>query len=166
MNIAPSVQNFLAERQIGYDLRRHARSVTTTQAAQCAHVPPRRLAKAVVLKDESGYLVAALPCCRHVAGARLGKALHRHALRLATEWEVATLFADCDYGAVPPLGEPYGLPMIVDEALDAEPDVYFEAGDHEHLVHMSGAEFFRMTADAPRAHFTRPDEKENATWMQ
>lgn len=165
MNIAPSVQDFLAERQIGYELRTHARSASSLDTAKLAHVPANRLAKAVVMKDESGYFVAALPSCNHIAGTRLGKALHRHALRLATEWEVATLFADCDYGAVPPLGEPYGLPLIVDEALDGEPDVYFEAGDHEHLVHLTHGEFLRATADAPRARITRPDEKEDATWM-
>jgi Ala-tRNA(Pro) deacylase len=155
MNIAPSVQDFLAEHQIGYELRSHPHTASSIDSAKSAHVPAARLAKAVVLKDECGYLIAALPSSRHVAGASLGKALHRHALRLATEWEVATLFADCNFGAVPPIGEPYGLALVVDEALDGEPDVYFEAGDHEHLVHLSRAEFLRMTADAPRAHFSR-----------
>jgi Ala-tRNA(Pro) deacylase len=166
MNIAPSVQDFLAEQQIGYELCAHPRTASSLDTARLAHVPPRQLAKAVVLKDESGYLVAAVPSCDHIAGTRLAAALHRHALRLATEWEVATLFADCDYGAVPPLGEPYALPLIVDEALDSEPEVYFEAGDHEHLVHLTHAEFFRMTASAPRAHFTRPNEQEDKPWMR
>jgi Ala-tRNA(Pro) deacylase len=49
------------------------------------------------------------------------------------------------------------LLQLADEALDAQPEVYFEAGDHEHLVHMTQAEFLRLTADAPRAHFSRPD---------
>ena len=165
MNIAPSVQDYLAERQIGYELQAHARTASSLDTSRVAHVPPSRLAKAVVLKDESGYFVAALPSCNHIAGGKLGKARHRPAPRLATEWEVATLFADCDYGAVPPVGEPYGLPLIVDAALDAEPEVFFEAGDHEHLVHMTHGEFFRLTADAPRAHFTRPTEKEDRPWM-
>jgi Ala-tRNA(Pro) deacylase len=160
MNIAPSVKDFLAERQIGYELRAHPHTTTSIDTARSAHVPPARLAKAVVLKDESGYFIAVLPSARHVSGARLGNALHRQAPRLATEWEVATLFGDCAFGAVPPVGEPYGLPLVVDEALDAEPDLYFEAGDHEHLVHVSRGEFFRLTAEAPRAHFTQPAEND------
>jgi Ala-tRNA(Pro) deacylase len=156
MDIAPSVQDFLAERQIGYELSAHPRSHTSLESARLAHVPACCLAKAVVLKDGAGYLVAVLPSSDHVSGGRLAEALHRHGLRLATEWEVATLFGDCAYGAVPPLGDPYGLPLVVDEALDGEPDVYFEAGDHEHLVHLTHGEFLRMTAEAPRAQFTRP----------
>ncbi len=158
MNIAPRVQEYLAERQITYDLRAHRRTATSAETAMVAHVPLDQVAKAVVLKDESGYVLAAVPSSRHVADAQLGEVLRRHGLHPASEWEAATLFGDCAYGAVPPLGEPYGLLMVVDEALDAEPEVYFEAGDHQHLVHITRAEFLRMTADAPRARFTRRNE--------
>lgn len=158
MNIAPRVEDFLAERQITYELRAHPRTASSAETALVAHLPPRQVAKAVVLKDDAGYVVATVPSSGHVAGASLGRALHRHALHPAAEWELATLFGDCAYGAVPPLGEPYGLPMIVDEALDAEPDIYFEAGDHQHLVHLTHAEFLRVTAGAPRARFARPNE--------
>jgi Ala-tRNA(Pro) deacylase len=46
---------------------------------------------------------------------------------------------------------------MIDEAVDEQPEVYFEAGDHQHLVHMTQAEFFRLTSGAPRARFSRPD---------
>ena len=84
-------------------------------------------------------------------------ALHRLPLQLADEAEFIALFSDCDRGALPPLGGIYGLPMMVDEAADAQPEVYFEAGDHEHLVHMTQAEFYRLSSGAPRARFSRPD---------
>lgn len=158
MNIAPRIQDYLAERQIAYELRAHPRTATSGETALVAHVPPGQVAKAVVMKDEFGYVLAAVPASRHIAGAKLGNVLRRHGLHPASEWEVATLFGDCAYGAVPPLGEPYGLLMVVDEALDDEPDVYFEAGDHQHLVHITHSEFLRMTADAPRASFAKPNE--------
>jgi len=60
-------------------------------------------------------------------------------------------------GALPALGGAYGIPTIVERELDAQQDVYFEAGDHEHMVHMSGTEFVRATAEARRAHFSRID---------
>ena len=144
MNIAPRVQDYLAVQQSAYELLSHPRSGNSMQTARAAHVP-------------AGSLLAVLPSSCHVVLSRLGKALHRLPLQLADEAEFAMLFGDCERGALPPLGGVYGLPMIVDEALDAQPEVYFEAGDHEHLVHMTQAEFLRLTADAPRAHFSRPD---------
>jgi Ala-tRNA(Pro) deacylase len=44
---------------------------------------------------------------------------------------------------------------VVEEDLTREPDVFFEAGDHEHLVHVAQADFARLLGDAPRVHFAR-----------
>lgn len=167
MNIAPRVQDYLAARQCAYELVAHPLSANSHESARTAHVRASALAKAVVLKDRGGaYVLAVLPSSAHVVPAQLGRALHREPLTLAREAELAGLFTDCAWGALPPLGRLYGLPTIVEQDLDEERDVYFEAGDHEHLVHMAQAEFYRLTCDAPRAHFSRSDEKEEPLWMQ
>lgn len=165
MNIAPRVQDFLATRQSAYDVLAHQHTDNSMQTAQAAHVPGRALAKAVVVKHPNGYALAVLPSTRHIVMSRLGKALHRGPLELASEDELCAMFPDCSPGALPPLGEPYGLPTIVDEALDTPREVFFEAGDHEHLVHMAQAEFYRLTSEAPRAGFSRSDREEESKWM-
>jgi Ala-tRNA(Pro) deacylase len=157
MTIAPKLQDFLASRQVAYDVVSHPRTGCSSAAAQAAHVPGRQLAKAVVVEDDRGYVLAVLPSTHHVALSDLGKALHRSGMHLATEEELARLFPDCDLGALPLTGQAYGMPVIVDEALDAQPEIWFEAGDHLHMVPMTGDEFYRLTADAPRAHFSRMD---------
>ena len=53
---------------------------------------------------------------------------------LADEDEIGRMFPDCELGAVPPVGDPYGLPVMVDDALAVQPDIYFEAGDHLSLL--------------------------------
>lgn len=157
MTIAPKLQDFLAAQQVAYEVLSHPWTPCSTASAQAAHVPGRRLAKAVLLEDDRGYVLAVLPSTHHVALSELGKALHRRPLHLATEGELAKLFDDCELGALPPTGAAYGMPTVIEEEIDAQPDIYFEAGDHEHIVHMTQAEFFRLTADAPRAHFSRID---------
>jgi Ala-tRNA(Pro) deacylase len=80
-------------------------------------------------------------------------AVHRQlnrALGLATDRELAELFKDCEPGALPPLGLAYGIDSILDQSLADAPDVYFEAGDHQALVHVSGGEFLKLMANAPR----------------
>jgi Ala-tRNA(Pro) deacylase len=52
------------------------------------------------------------------------------------------------------MGPGYGVETVIDDSLDDQPDVYFEAGDHASLVHMSGAEFSRLTQQAQRRHFS------------
>jgi len=76
---------------------------------------------------------------------------------LATESEVKKLFSDCEPGAVPPIGSAYGIKTIWDPhtSLGRLDEVYFEAGDHEHLVHVSGEQFHELMAPATRGVFSR-----------
>jgi Ala-tRNA(Pro) deacylase len=157
MAIASRLQDFLAARQTAYEVLSHPRTMNSMSSAQAAHVPGRRVAKAVVVDDGRRYFIAVLPATHHVALSDLGKALHRKGLRLASEAELKDLFGDCELGALPPVGAAYEMPAVIEEELDAQPEIYFEAGDHEHMVHVSQAEFFRLTSDVPRAHFSRID---------
>ena len=154
MNIAPTIQDYLAERQIAYEVLPHPRTTTSATTAQAAHLPGKSVAKAVVVEDDCGYMVAVLPATAHVQLARLERELQRSGLRLASEPELGRLFPDCELGAVPPLGQAYGLPTIVEEDLAAQPEVFFKAGDHRHLVHVSQGEFSRLIAGARCARFS------------
>ncbi len=153
MNIAPTIQDYLAERQIAYEVLSHPRTTTSATTAQAAHLPGRSVAKAVVVEDERGYMVAVLPATAHLQLTRLERELHRSGLHLASEPELGKLFPDCELGAVPPLGQAYGLPTIIDEELALQPDVFFEAGDHRHVVHVSQGEFSRLIGEARFARF-------------
>ena len=51
----------------------------------------------------------------------------------------------------------YGLDIIVDDSIQAQPDIYMEAGDHETLLHMGHAQFARLTANAPHGRFSAHD---------
>ncbi|MCZ7564540.1 MAG: YbaK/EbsC family protein [Burkholderiales bacterium] len=154
MVMAPSLQDFLAMQQIAYDVVGHPHTGSSMESAAATHVPGDRVAKGVVLEDERGYVLAVLPSTHHVEVDALGRCLHR-SLRLATEGELVPLFGDCARGAVPPVGEPYGIVTVVEEALEAQPEVYFEAGDHEHFVRLTQSEFDRLMGAAVRAHFSR-----------
>jgi Ala-tRNA(Pro) deacylase len=150
MSIATSVQNFLSREGIAFEVLAHDHTANSARTAQAARVPGDRLAKAVVLKDEQGYLMAVVPATHRVDLGELHRHLHRE-LGLATEDELPQLFVDCEPGAVPPLGRAYGIGVVLDESLVGAPDVYFEAGDHYALMRVSGRDFLKLMADAPRA---------------
>jgi prolyl-tRNA editing enzyme YbaK/EbsC (Cys-tRNA(Pro) deacylase) len=43
---------------------------------------------------------------------------------------------------------------ILDERLVGSPEIYFGAGDHVALVHVSGTDFLKLMADAPRGQIS------------
>jgi Ala-tRNA(Pro) deacylase len=154
MTIAASVQKHLTREGVSYELIEHTRTLDSTHTAQAAHVPGAQLAKGTLLKDDQGFVIAVVPATRKVD---LG-AIHRHfgrPLGLATEDQLKSLFGDCEPGAVPPLGAAYGIGSILDDSLIEEPEVYFEAGDHCRLVHVSGPDFRKLMADTPHGDISR-----------
>jgi len=152
--IAASVRSHLERAGVLFDVIAHPHTSDSSHTAQAAHVPGERLAKGVMLEDDRGYLMAVLPASRKLDLGALHRTLGRN-LGLAAESELAALFADCEPGALPPVGEAYGLEVIVDESLEDAADVYFEAGDHLALVHVSGPDFQRLMGDAPRERISR-----------
>jgi Ala-tRNA(Pro) deacylase len=153
MTIAPTLHKYLAAENIQYDEIPH---VLTMTSARTAHISGDRLAKAVVLRRDGGYMLAVVPASHHIKLADLKSRLGEN-IEMANETEIDRLFADCARGAVPAVGRCYGLDLIVDESIDAQQDIYIEAGDHETLLHLSHAQFARLTANAPHGRFSTHD---------
>jgi len=147
MSVAATVQSCLDQRSIPYALVPHPHTGSSMDTAAAAHVPGDRLAKAVIVTHDETQLMVVVPSDYHV---HLGSLHHRlgGALGLATESELAGLFPDCEVGAIPPLGAAYGLKTLVDSRLLGEPEVYFEAGDHESLIKVSAQAFSTLMGDA------------------
>jgi len=155
MTIAHRLREYLDGAGVTYDVVAHTRTVTSSRSAQAAHVPGLKLAKPVVIHHELGYVLAVVPSTHRVELGALQSILDTR-LGLASESEVATLFDDCDTGAIPPIGAAYGLPVILDESIGDASDTYFEGGDHTSLVHVDGQAFRTLTKDARRARFSHP----------
>ena len=153
MSIAPKLQQFLDEAKADYELIEHEPTKSSLETARSCDVPADKVAKAVLLDTDDGQLLAILPSDRKVELSELRSELGRKP-RLASEDEIKRLFDDCDLGAIPPAG--YGVRTIVDNAIDRQPDVYFEAGDHHSLVHMDHGAFAQLTRDARHGQFSEP----------
>ncbi len=156
MAVAITLQQYLEDLDVEYDVLVHSHTVSASRTAQKSHVPGDQIAKAVVLKSEDGFLVAVLPASHHLDLARLSSWLDRP-VGLATEDEASALFPDCALGAFPPLGAAYGVEAILAEDLAEQPEVYFEGGDHASLVHVSAAQFRNLMAGARRGQFSQHD---------
>ncbi|MEE9139913.1 MAG: YbaK/EbsC family protein [Alphaproteobacteria bacterium] len=156
MPIATSLQKYLAEKGAEYEVVTHTPTVSASRTAQVSHVPGDRIAKAVVLKSDDGYLLAVLPASHHIQLGELQRWLNRP-IGLATEDEAAALFSDCQLGAFPATGGAYGLEVVMDDSLSAQPDIYFEGGDHASLVHVSAEQFKELMAGAKEGRFSHHD---------
>ena len=149
MAIAITLKSYLDSHDIQYDTVEHTHTESAIDSAKSAHVPPHQMAKAVVLEDDQGYIVSVLPSNNRLNLGWVNEELQRE-LRLATEPELKDLFKDCATGAIPALSNAYGLKVIWDDQLKHAADIYIEAGDHEHLIHLKGEDFRQLMERLPR----------------
>lgn len=155
MSIAPTLQRHL-DSNVTYEVITHEATMSSTRTAQACHIPGDCLAKAIVLRHNGGYLLAVLPASHHIRLTDLKREIGDD-VGLADEGEIKRLFPDCALGAVPPVGECYGLDVIVDGSIEDRPDVYLEGGDHMTLVHVDRAQFARLMAEARHGRFSVHD---------
>lgn len=154
MSMSATLQDCLRSKGSQYEIVHHPYSHSSVETAAAAHIPGDRLAKTVLFEDEHGYVATVLPSTYAVRLSELWAKTGRH-LMLAKETDLRELFKDCDAGALPPVCTAYGMQTYLDESLTLQPDVYFEAGDHEKLIHMGTDQFLDLMDRAERARFAR-----------
>jgi len=147
MTVSNQVQEYLRRNSANFEVVSHPHAPSGMRVAQAAHIAGDCLAKGVLMEDEEGLVLALVPATHRV---RVG-AVRRHLERpvgLATEQEVTAAFRDCEPGAVPSIGAPYGLRTLADDALFGRSDIYLEGGDHRELLHLKGKTFDRLLKGA------------------
>ncbi|SPE33926.1 YbaK/prolyl-tRNA synthetase associated region [Burkholderiales bacterium] len=153
MSIPLRLADYLERCGARYEICAHEHSRCSAETARIARVPAHQIAKSVIIEDDDGCVMAVVPADRYVKLGQLSRMLDRKRLRLAQESRIATLFADCDLGAVPAVGMAWDLETVVDEELEASEFVYIEGGDHERLLRMSQDQFQELMRAAQHGHF-------------
>ncbi len=143
MSMSTTVEKYLNRQNIQYSLLEHPYSSTSMQAAHSAHITPAQMAKAVMVRGDIGYVMCVIPASHMLIVSWLNREFAGNYI-LVEENELEWLFSDCELGAIPALGQAYGIRVVWDSALRHADDVFFEAGDHRHLVHMRGTGFMGM----------------------
>ena len=143
--LASRLVTLFEQERVPYEVVTHQPTLTAQEAAATAHVPGRELAKVVVLRDTNGgpFLVTLPAPCRLDMDA-VAAVTGRSRPWLVRREDLASLFPDCEYGAVPPFGALYGMPLFVDACLARARHVFFTAGSIRQVFGVRGEDFARL----------------------
>ena len=144
MPLAEQLRTLLDSRHIPYSLTSHRTAFRASELATAEHLPAWEVAKTVVVYGDNKYHLLVVPADRYVDMSEVQFALDLKRVRLATETELATLFPDCEIGAMPPIGILFDLPVYLDNELAHEAMITFNAGTHQECVHMRMEDFRRL----------------------
>jgi Ala-tRNA(Pro) deacylase len=138
------MRNALRKRGVAYEESHHRPVFTAQQVAAEEHISGHRLAKVVVVMADGRPIELVLPATRRVMLERVREALGAREVRFASEQEMERTFPECEIGAVPPLDNWPGIPVVMDPTMMVEGDIIMQAGTHEDTVRMRYDDWFRM----------------------
>jgi Ala-tRNA(Pro) deacylase len=138
------LRSFLDSKHADFTLTDHPKAFTAREVAQAEHLSPKEVAKTVVVFGDGEYYMVVVPASKLVDFQELRPALGLSQVRMATEDELGKLFLDCELGAMPPIGQLYGLTVYLDSSLAGEPAIAFNAGTHSEVIRMRTAEYRRL----------------------
>lgn len=149
MYVSQTLMGYLDRKGVDFELVTHRHTACSHETARAAKIEPKQLAKAVLMRGRDDYMLAVVPAAYHVNAFAVCDLLAGELLTFAHESDMPFIFRDCERGALPIVGEAFGVRTAIDDALLASDDVYFEAGDHEHLVHLRRDDFARLMGHHP-----------------
>lgn len=133
--------NYLRDSGVRYSHSVHPRAETALETADAERMPAHEFAKCVVYLCEAGFGMAVVPADQFVDLNRVARLVGANSLRLADEAEMAQLFSYCELGAMPPFGNVYNMPVIVDREIAARKFIAFTIGTHHDVVRMAFADY-------------------------
>src|SRR5712672_2000060 len=143
MQIPKQLIDCLNQNNVQYEILRHAEAMTAQRIAQTEHVKGRHQAKVVMLKSGDQHLMVVLPADHHIDLEKVEKAIGK-SVSLGMESEFKSLFPDSAIGAMPPFGNLYGLPTLVDKHLAEQDYIVFEAGTHTDAIIMNYRDYEKI----------------------
>lgn len=143
MAMSGTLKAFLEAQQIPYTAQQHPAVYTAQEIAAAQHVPGRQLAKAVLLKANTGLVLAVLPAIQRVNFGKLKTVLGATRVSLASEAHIKQAFPDVEIGAMSIFGNLYNVPVVVDASLAGSDDIVCNAGTHTDTIKVRYQDFAR-----------------------
>lgn len=138
------IAEYLETHGVEYHHMVHPTRYTAQETAQVQHISGDELAKTVMVMADGRLVMAVVPATCQVDLERLGRLVRARSVRLAEESEFQDLFAECEMGAMPPLGNLYDREVWIDNALRERSTIAFNAGTHTDLIRMDREEFEQL----------------------
>jgi Ala-tRNA(Pro) deacylase len=142
--LSPSLKKYMDTHSVTYKTISHPRAYTAAQCAQAAHISGNLFAKSVVVKLDGKFVLVAIPANNRLDLDLFKKETHAAHAEIAREFEFQDKFKDCEIGAIPLLGELFGMDVYIADSLAHQEWLVFNAGNHNELVKIKSGDFLNL----------------------
>ncbi len=100
--------------------------------------------KSVIMKVDTRYMMIVIRHDRQIDEQILKRELNTPSVRCASFDEVAAICPHCEMGAVPPFGNLFGLPVVIEKAITNAADILFHNCTSTHSIRIRVNDFLRL----------------------
>jgi len=144
MPILKKLKELFDEAKVSYEVYNHPLAYTAQEIAALQHFSGKEMAKVVMLEVDHRLIMGVIPGSRKIDLNTVKASLDAKEVKLATEQDFISRFPECEIGAMPPFGNLFGLPVVVDPTLEKDEHIYFNAGNHVQTVRLAYKDFVRL----------------------
>ena len=137
--LSQKLERFLRKHKIYYQIL-----LQSGNALCCSSPGNREMAKTVIVRANGKPLMVVIPAKGEVDLKELKVFLNVKDIQLEKECICRELFPECEPEAIPPFGQLYKLPCVVDQSLQDAENIFFKGGSELVEVGIEGKEFFKI----------------------
>lgn len=155
MSISQSITEFFHQHGAQHAVLSHDPTHTLEGTADSINAPYAKMLRAVIMTDGERHMMAVLPVT-HVLDFKSLQAKLGTELRVSSYRDFSDIFSCCERGSVPPIGQPFDLPIFIDHSIAQLDEVYFEPGSHTAAIKMRGIDYVELMGRQNLGHFAYP----------
>ncbi len=146
---------YLENNGIPFEIIKHQPAFTAHEVATVSRVPDKELAKTLIVSVDGKFWMAVLRGDQRISERSLKRSFGASQVHLAHEEDLNSLFPGCEMGAMPPFGNLYGLPVIIEKSLAEDEEIVFNACRHTECIKMRFRDYERLVQPLV-GHFAEP----------
>ena len=138
------ISRYLNNNAVRFEVLSHQPAFTAHEVAVAVHVPDIELAKTLIVNIDGKQWMAVLAGNQRVSLRLLKRLFAANHIQLTHEEDLDAIFPGCERGAMPPFGNLYGLPVLVEQSITEDEEIVFNAGKHTESVKIRFEDFKRL----------------------
>jgi Ala-tRNA(Pro) deacylase len=131
ISVAERLRNYFEDHGVAYRVIEHEPAGSADEYHAVLGTHYEQMPKAVFLRyrgtDGEGFALLALQANKRADLQRVARLLDARDVRLGSREQLREA-TGCDWGELPPVGRFFGLPLLFDQDLLSEDELYFNAG--------------------------------------
>jgi Ala-tRNA(Pro) deacylase len=148
------IKKFLESKKVKYELLEHKTVYTAFDKAATLKVPLKRIGKTVIVSSNQKLAIVLIPGDKKIDLKKIKKFLGNK-VKLASEKKIQRAFSKVKLGAIPPFGDIWKVPTLVDKKILKEKKIILNGGDHSISIQISPSNLKKLLSNAIFGTFTQ-----------